>query len=91
MFPNITIELSLTTPKSVSSRVSNKSIGNHKSNLHEVKYQYRSTFKQCSIAQKPSITFYNYCCKIGHTSLEYRFRNGDNNPNVVWVPKDKLA
>jgi len=77
--------------KNVSSRVANKSIGNHKRNLHEVKYQYQSTFKQGSIAQKPSITFCNYCCKIGHTSLECKFRNGDNNSNVVWVPKTTLA
>ena len=38
---------------------------------------------------KPKITMCNYCCKLGHTSLECRFRNGGNKLNVTWVPKTR--
>jgi hypothetical protein len=69
--------------KSVTSKVANRSHDSHRCSMHEIKHQYQSTFKQGSIAQKSSITFCNYCCKIGNTSLECRFRNGDNNSNVV--------
>jgi len=78
-------------PKNVSSRVAYRSLDIHKNKFQEIKSNYNATFKQGSIAQKPLITFCNYCCKVGHISLECRFRNRDNNPNVVWVPKVTLA
>jgi hypothetical protein len=75
--------------KSVAFKVANGSHGSNKSSLHEVKYQ--SILKQGSTTQKQSTTMCNYCCKLGHTFLECRFRNVNNKHNVVWVPKAILA
>jgi hypothetical protein len=33
--------------------------------------------------------FCNYYCKLGHISIECKFRNGDNKTNVVHVHKSK--
>jgi ribosomal protein L15 len=73
----------------VTSRIAHRSHGSLKSSMHEVKYQ--QMFKQGSTTQKQSTTMCNYCCHLGHTSLECRFRNVNNKQNVVWVPKATLA
>jgi hypothetical protein len=51
----------------------------------ELTSHFKSHFVQekCHI---PTIIFCNYCCKIGHISLDYDFRK-KSNKNVVWVPK----
>jgi hypothetical protein len=48
-----------------------------------------SHFKSHFVQEKnhiPTKIFYNYCCKIGHISLDYDFRKRSNK-NVVWVSK----
>ena len=75
--------------KSVTSRVANISYGSHKSNVHKLRYQ--PMFNQGSTSQKQSTTMCNYCCHLGHISLECKFRNPNNKQNVVWAPKAILA
>jgi hypothetical protein len=46
-------------------------------------------FKSHFVQEKyhvPTRIFCNYCCKIGHISLDCDFRKR-NNKNIVWVPK----
>jgi hypothetical protein len=48
----------------------------------ELKNHYHSHFVQnCYL--KSSNIFYNYCCKVGHISVECQFRKGNNNTSVV--------
>ena len=75
--------------KSVTSTIAHKSHLRHKNSVHEVRYQ--PIFNQGSTTQRKSTTMCNYCCHLGHTSLECRFRNANNKQNVVWVPKATLA
>jgi exopolysaccharide biosynthesis protein len=51
--------------------------------------ELNSHFKFHFVQEKdhiPTRIFYNYCCKIGHISLDCNFRK-KNNKNVAWVPK----
>ena len=36
---------------------------------------------------KPTCAFCNFCCKLGHISLDCKIRKSNNNCNMVWVPK----
>ena len=76
-------------PKNVTSRVAYRSHGIQRGKTHEMRYQ--PLLKQGSTSQKESTTMCNYCCHLGHTSLECRFRNANNKQKVVWVPKAIIA
>jgi hypothetical protein len=59
-----------------------------KTQAQGLKESYQNTFvkgrKKCQ-----TCVFYNYCCHIGHMSLDFKFRKKNNITNVIWVPKIK--
>ena len=84
--------------KNVSPKIVNWSQNEHWKQTKELKCHFQNHFKQGptiniphpSISRKPTLIFCNYCCKVGHISLECRFRKRNNMSNVIWVPKSIL-
>jgi hypothetical protein len=66
----------------------NKSSNDPKRRAQELKSHYQTHFVKGS-EKKTTTVFYNYCCNIGHTSIECELRKGSNNSKVIWVPKSK--
>ena len=54
----------------------------------DLKHHFKGHFvKGKDNENRPTCAFCNYCCKLGHISLECKFRKSSNNSKVTWVPK----
>jgi hypothetical protein len=60
----------------------------HKTQAQGLKESYQNTFVKCS-KKSQTCVFYNYCCHIGHISLDCKLRKENNITNIVWVSKIK--
>ena len=67
-------------------RTQNRSSNNYRRQAQGFKGHNHNIYNN---GTKSNIIFCNYCCKLGHTSLECRFRNGGNKLNVTWVLKTR--
>jgi hypothetical protein len=59
-----------------------------KTQAQGLKESYQNTFVKSS-KNSQTCVFCNYCCHIGHISLDCKHRKENNIVNVVWVPKIK--
>ena len=59
-----------------------------KNKVVDVKAQFQNRFiKGETLENKPTRAFCNYCCKLGHISLDCRIRNLSIKGEISWVPK----
>ena len=56
--------------------------------VSDVKAKFESRFvKGETLENKPTRAFCNYCCRLGHISLDCKIRNLSNKVGVSWVPR----
>jgi outer membrane cobalamin receptor len=72
----------------VSQKYKNISKEKPKTQAQGLKEGYQNTFVKGS-KKSQTCVFCNYCCHIGHISLDCKLRTENNIINVVWVPKIK--
>ena len=54
----------------------------------DVKTQFKNRFiKGETLDNKPTRVFCNYCCQLGHISLDCRIRSMNNKGKVTWIPR----
>jgi hypothetical protein len=59
-----------------------------KTQTQGLKESYQNTFVKGSKKSQICV-FYNYCCYIGHISIDCKLRKENNIINFIWVPKIK--
>ena len=56
----------------------------------ELQNHYNKNFiKGSKETPSPTCSFCNYCCQVGHISLECPLRKPTSSSNVMWVRKDR--